>query len=217
MIFFGTGTKVVDGNEIEGFQCSNCGTFKHFTFGHLKYFHLYWIPTLLLSKNVGLECSNCKMAILGKDVPKDVATNIKSNIFSAKQILPLFSGLFILCCAIAFMVYQDHQQGIQDNVYLSKPAVGDVYIVNFEKVYEEELDEFKYGAMRIKNIGEKVIAFDVSQYNYDQVSGVTSDRSKSKIYSDSYYDSESEALEIELVKLKDLKNTGAIFSINRGQ
>lgn len=213
MIFFGTRGKTVSGQVIEGTQCPNCENQQFITFGIIRYFHLYWIPTFPTSKTVGIECTHCKRTLVDNELPPELAKQIKKTVFNKKNVIPMFSGLIIIACLILYGVYAAQQYDIQEAVYIEQPAVNDLYIVNFTKIFTDVDPKYKYGLMRIKQISADQAEFQVSKIAYNKISGVRKDIRERKTSSDSYYD--SEPLYIDIGKLKSMKDTGAIYSIDR--
>ena len=69
MIFFGNRAKQINGQILSGLTCPSCNQEEFASFGILRYFHLYWIPTLVTSKVAGIECLHCKRTILAKNSP----------------------------------------------------------------------------------------------------------------------------------------------------
>lgn len=102
MIFFGSRSKVIQGEGIQGVACSNCDSDEFHTFGVLKYFHVYWIPTFPFSKQPGIECKNCKNTLIGKEVPMNLGKKIKTSVFTAGKLVPSFIGLILFA---SFVIY----------------------------------------------------------------------------------------------------------------
>jgi hypothetical protein len=95
MIIFGSRSKIIEGQGIQGIACNNCESDDFHTFGVLKYFHVYWIPTFAFSKQPGIECKNCKNTLIGKEVPMNLSKAIKASVFTAGKLIPSFIGLIL--------------------------------------------------------------------------------------------------------------------------
>lgn len=95
MIFFGSRGKTVSGQVVEGIQCPSCDNKQFITFGIIRYFHLYWIPTFPTSKKVGIECTHCKRTLIDKELPTELCKEIKKVVFNKRNVIPTFSGLII--------------------------------------------------------------------------------------------------------------------------
>ncbi len=213
MIFFGTRSKIIPGKVVEGIQCPNCENRKFITFGNIQYFHLYWIPTFSMSKTVGIECTHCKRTLIGKEIPADLAKQIESTVFNTKNTAPMFLGLIIIACLVLFGFYAAGQSSVQEAAYIEQPAANDLYIVNFTKIFKDTDPTYKYGILRIKQISTGQVEFQVSRVAYNKASGASKDIRKGKASSDAYYD--TEPLFIDIKKLKSMKDSGAIYSIDR--
>jgi len=213
VIFFGSKGKTISGQLVEGIQCPNCDSQKFTTFGIIRYFHLYWIPTFITSKAVGIECTHCKRTLIDNELPEDLSIDIKGNVFNKKNTIPMFSGLMIIAILALFVTYTVQQDNAQEAAYIEQPAINDLYIVDFTKIFTDTDPKYKYGILRIKQISSGQAEFQVSQIAYNKTSGVRKDIREGKTSSDSYYD--SEPFYIDISKLKTMKDTRAINSIER--
>ncbi len=213
MIFFGTKAKMVSGQVIELPPCPSCENKEFVTFGIIRYFHLYWIPTFITSKKVGVECVHCKKTMLGKEIPLDLAKQIKSSVFTKGQSLPLFTGLFIIAVLGILLAKSVHQNNLNEAEYIQYPANNDIYIVDFKKLFPNSDADYKYGLLKIKSIVSGEIEFQVGNMVYNKRSGLTKDISSNKTSRDSYYDDEPYYVDVD--KLKKMKGLGIIDSIKR--
>ena len=213
MIFFGTKGKVIAGDQVHGVQCPNCQNGQFVTFGILNYFHLYWIPTFLTSKKVGMECTNCKRTLIGDEVPSHFVEQIKERVFTTGRTLPMFSGLFIIALLGLGIAYTVQQDTAREATYLAEPAVNDFYIVDFAKIFEEVDPEYHYGVMQITNVTPTDIEMRVSLIAYNMASGVRDDVREGKAAADSYY--EEGIVTFEIGELQAYADAGAVHSIER--
>lgn len=212
MIFFGSKGKVITGAPIAEISCPDCGNNGLLSFGIIKYFHLYWIPTFPTSKTVGAECTHCRRALTDNEISPVVKDQIKSSLFSARRSLPMFSGSIIIALILAFGAYTAHNESLKTVTYLEQPAVNDIYQVDFFELYEDSDPTYKYGAMRVTQLSDKQVELQVS-IAYNQKSGVRDDISKNKTSSNSYYD--DELLYINKEDLVKLHEAGAIYHASR--
>lgn len=213
MIFFGSRGKTVSGQLIEGIQCPSCENQQFISFGTIRYFHLYWIPTFPTSKTVGIECTHCKRTLVDKEIATDLSKRIKAAVFTKSNVIPMFSGLILIVCLLSVGVYAAKQDDKQDMAYIEHPSVNDLYIVDFTKIFDDTDPKYKYGVMRLRDITSGQAEFQVSSLAYNKKSGVRKDIRDRKTSSDSYYDSETFLVDID--KLKSMKASRAIDSIER--
>lgn len=213
MIFFGSKGKTVSGPLIEGIQCQNCENSQFITFGIIRYFHLYWIPTFPTSKKAGIECTNCKRTLVDKELPAELSKQIKTTVFNRKNTIPMFSGLIIIACLVLFGAFVVQQDSMRQVEYIEKPAINDLYIVDISKLFTDADPEYKYGVLRISQISSGEAEFQVSRIAYTKTSGVRKDIQERKASVDSYY--VGEPLFIAIDRLKNMKDSGAIYSIER--
>ncbi len=213
MIFFGSKGKVVAGDVVQGVQCPSCQNSQHASFGILNYFHLYWIPTFLTSRKAGIECMHCKRTLVGDELPSHLAEQIKSGVFTTGNTLPMFSGLIIIGVLTMFGVYAAQQDDAREATYIAQPAVDDYYVVKLTEMYDEVDAEYPYGLMRITDVSSNGIEMQVGNMAYNKASGVQKDIRQGKASADTYYN--SEIILLEVADLKQLRDSGAIYSIER--
>ena len=213
MIFFGSKGKVVAGELVQGVQCSSCEHSQHTSFGILNYFHIYWIPTFLTSKKVGLECAHCKKTLVGDEVPSHFVDEIKPGVFTTGNTLPMFSGLILIGLIAIGLTYAGQQADVREATYITQPAVNDYYVVDFTEMYTEADSEYPYGLLRVANVSSGVVELQVGSMIYNRTTGVRSDIRDGKAAAENYY--ESETLHFGLAELQGLKESGAIRSIVR--
>lgn len=213
MIIFGSRGTTVAGKFVEGVECPSCGNNQFGTFGILRYFHLFWIPVFPTSKVPGIECTHCKKTLIGKELPKTLSKQIKSTVFTKKNTLPMYSGLVVITFLALFLAYEIEQDELKEAAYIDLPAINDLYIVNFTRIFNDTDPKYKYGVMRVKYLSSSQVELQVSTIAYNKTSGVQSDISDKKALLDTYYDNES--IYMDISKLKEMKESGAIYSITR--
>lgn len=213
MIFFGTKGKVITGDAVHGVQCPSCGNSQFLSFGILRYFHLYWIPTFPTSKKVGMECTHCKRALVDGEVPSHFVDQIKSSVFTTGNTFSMFSGLILIGLLAMGIAYTGQQQDTREATYIAQPAVNDFYVVDFRDIYAEADTEYPYGLMRVSNVSANGVEVQVGSMIYNMASGVRQDIRDGKVAADDYY--ESGTIFFDLAELQELKSSGAIHSVNR--
>ena len=213
MIFFGTKGKVVAGDQMQGVQCPSCQNGQLVSFGILNYFHLYWIPTFLTSKKVGMECTHCKRTLVGDEVPSHLAEQIKDGVFTVAKTLPMYSGLIIIVLVGLGIANAVRQDSAREETYLAQPAVDDYYIVDFAEIFTEVDPEYHYGVMRITDVTSTDVEMQISTVAYNMASGVRQDIRDGKAAEDSYY--EQGSVRFEFGELQAYADAGAVQSIER--
>ena len=213
MIFFGTKGKILSGKVVEDIQCPSCENHQFISFGIIRYFHIFWIPTFITSRKVGIECTHCKRTLIGEEISKELSKQIEATVFNKQNTIPLFSGLIIIVFLFLLGMYEVEKTNIRENTYIEQPAINDLYIVNFNKIFTETDPKYKYGLMKIKKVSLGQVEFQVSKVIYNRASGVRKDIRERKTLSESYY--EKDFLYIDIDKLKKMKDDGAINSIKR--
>jgi DNA-directed RNA polymerase subunit RPC12/RpoP len=214
MFFWGTKGKTVSGTVVEGIDCPSCESKQFNTFGIIRYFHFYWIPTFIISKLSGIECTHCKKTLIGKEISKELNQQIKKTVFTKKNTLPLYSGLFLIACLALFITYSINQSGKMQHEYIEQPAMNDIYIVDINDIYVGNVSPgYKYGIMRIKNVSSTQVEFEVSNIAYKKASDARKAINDDEYTATAYYAEES--IVVDIRKLAALKESGTIYSIQR--
>ncbi|WP_207678894.1 hypothetical protein [Desulfonema magnum] len=214
MIVFGTRGRTIAGQEmIEGVKCPNCGNTQHATFGILRYFHIFWIPTFPTSRVAGIMCLNCKGTFTDEEIPGELGRQIRSSVFNRKNTLPMFAGLAIIACLMIFAMITSVIDDRRDIEYLGKPEKNDFYIVDFTKIFKDADSEYNYGIMRVKSVSGNMVELMVSKIGYMLSTGPARDIDKGKAKKNSYY--AGETIHIDISGLGKMKEDGAICSVER--
>ena len=211
MFLFGFKVKHTPGSAIEHISCSNCQKYQIKSFGILRYFHVWGIPTLLTSKEVGTKCTNCNEMLIGKEIAQDLRQDLLKNTFNISNTITRYSGIILIALMILYNHYDSYRTEINTENYIKQPLVGDLYIINYNDLFENKrYPSFKYNVMRIKNLSATSIEFQVSNSVYKtayDVHKVIRDHKDNYNRRHSFY--------IDLSKLQGLKDAGTITSIER--
>lgn len=213
MIFFGSKGRVVVGEAVQGVQCPSCQQTQFASFGILNYFHIYWIPTFLTSRKVGMECMHCKNTLIDDEIPSHLTEQIKSGVFSTGNTLPMFSGLIIIGLLAMGLMYMAEQDDALEATYIAQPLVNDFYIVDLTDIFVEADGEYPYGLMRVTDVSSGGLEMQVANMMYNKPSGVKDDIRAGKVMSDDYYTNES--VFFQTAEIEALQEDGAIYSIER--
>lgn len=213
MIFFGTKGRVITGDTVRGMQCPACGNSEFTSFGILKYFHLYWIPTFPTSKKVGLECTGCQQTLVDDEVPGHLVDQVRSGVFPVGKTLTSFTGLILIgvACLGMYSVYQ--ADVAEEEAYLAQPAVNDYYIMDLTSVFEESDPDYPWGLLRIKEIDATEVQMQVGNMVYDKASGFRDDISAGEAAADSYY--VPGTVSFDMAELRAYRDSGVIYSVER--
>lgn len=230
MIFFGNKAKQINGPVLGGLECPHCGHEEFVSFGIMRYFHLYWIPTLVTSKIPGVECLHCKKTVVGEELPVELANSIGRKIFTKNKVIPMFSGSIILALLITSVFIAESTSSNTELSYGLNPQVGDIYTSNYRKIlgpksdvrfenYDSELKEgwsefleknttLKYGDLRVFEISEKNIYMQTSLVLTNKSSQVGKIERPAEEY-------EQELLVVKRTEIEKLLSQNAIVRIKR--
>ena len=214
MIFFGTKAKIVPGDIVSGMPCPNCQHTEFRSFGLQKYFHLYWIPTFPTGRTVGLECTNCKHALVDADMPMQVEGQVREKVFAGRSSIPMFTGSILIAVLVGFLWNAVQQDNAEEAAWFAEPQVGDYWVVDYSRIGDGEIDaEYPYGLMRVVELDGEMAYFEVSTTVYNKPMGVQSDIREGLAADASYYD--EEIVSLDAVQMQELRDTRAIYSIER--
>lgn len=213
MIVFGTKSKVVQGQHVEGAECPECGNQQFVSFGLLKYFHVFWIPFIPTSREAGMQCAHCKKMLVGKELPKDLRGNIKEAVFNKKNTAPMFAGLIVVSVLIVMVGMGAEQSESKSDEYVESPAVGDLYVINLPKIFESTNSEYKYGVMRVRQTFEDGVEVDVGSFSYNRSSGSDKAIRKGEVSESGYF--EGEPVYLTEDQLTSFRESRAILSVSR--
>jgi hypothetical protein len=173
MIIFGTNNKVIDGRTLVGTPCPTCSHTEYRTYGIQRYFHLYWIPTVPLSRRAGIECTHCQHALEGDAMPADMARQAWDGVFTGRSLVPMFTGLILIGLLVLYGVHAGTQADARRAALLEAPVVGDYYVVDYTTFYDEADEAFPYGVWRLTTVEDDSLHFQVSQTHYSIWTGAT--------------------------------------------
>ena len=125
----------------------------------------------------------------------------------------MFSGSIIIGILIMMGMYAVQHDDAREATYVAQPAVNDYYVVNLTEIFEEVDTEYPYGLMRIADVTSTGIEMQVGNMAYNKASGVKKDIRQGKASADTYYG--SEIILFELADLQQLRDSGAVYSIER--
>jgi hypothetical protein len=186
MLIYGRKSKVVPGPGLDGIDCPNCENKSFNSFGILEFFHLYHIPTLPTKKQVGIECTNCKAALVGKEVPEAITAQVKPEVFTAARTIPLYAGLLAIAIVIGIVVFMGQQRNAETAGYLANPAANDIYTIRVDDIFTDADSTYPYGSMRLVSIEGDIFQFQISSSAYNKSKGVRQDINSGKASEESY-------------------------------
>ena len=212
-IFFGSKTKVIQGQHVEGDACSSCGHNQFGTFGLMRYLHIFWIPVIPVSKKAGMQCTHCKKTLEGKELPKALSSKIKKVVFTKKNTAPMFAGVIIFVLLITAASISVKRDDSNSDNYVESPAVGDLYVVNFEKMIEGANTGYKYGVMRVLQVSQDGVELAISKNGYKRSSSTNKAIRNGETSKPDFFESEPAFMKIG--QLKTFRESKAILSVSR--
>lgn len=95
MILFGIRERTLRGPSYNGLACPHCRSTRFETHGRQRYFHLYWVPTIPLSRSIVAECASCGHTMPSDSLPAHLVNRTAPAIFTTGRTLSRFIGLVI--------------------------------------------------------------------------------------------------------------------------
>jgi len=213
MIFFGTRSRTIEGELIHGAPCPNCGQTEFQTFGVQSYFHVYWIPVIPTTRNVGLVCVNCKNARLDDELEAGLRETLKKSILKPLHAVSMFAGTFIIALVVAGLSYSSGRAKDREISYLETPLPADVYVIDFDEVFEGGDPEYPYGIIQVVRVEGAVVTCRMADVIYTGISGPNEDIDQDKVWDEGYYNDRSVTFQIG--ELVDLRTSGVISKVAR--
>lgn len=214
MLIWGTRGKVFKSNAAYAMDCPACGQREHLGYALAQYFHLFWIPTILWEKEVGLICTHCQRASSGNEVSPQVRTEVKQAVLSPLKKLPYFTGLFLIAALIAWGMHTSAEQKREMQEYVAHPQVGDFYIADMSGFLDiEKTDDIRFGLLRIIETSGEQTMFKAGKVLSNKPEQIKTDVTRGKALADEYYI--SPALVINNADLQSLMDNGTFKDIIR--
>jgi hypothetical protein len=213
MIIYGRKGKIVEGRQIEDVPCPNCGSRNLKTFGIVEYFHFYWIPFFPVSREVGLECADCKMGLNEEGLPLEMKKTITSDIFDDYSDLYNFTGLILVALLVCFSMISVLLERSNADDYIETPRINDIYIADLSKLFKSTDKKYKYGALKVVNVYQSKVLCKIGTMGYSGASSAKSAAKSRKGQEKSFYSNSATAFEHE--KLKEMKRKRDIRYIIR--
>ena len=98
-------------------------------------------------------------------------------------------------------------------IYLEQPAVNDMYLSDYSRLFEGADKEYWYGILRVKNVTDKNVELWISNMGYKLKNGPREDIRKKEILKKDYFG--EDIYSVARQDLIDLKNKKAIYSVSR--
>ena len=134
MIIFGKNEVFLNGKESVTCSCSNCDKYDDISFVvYDRYFHLFWIPTIVYYKSGTATCDNCEISWKPRKMPEHIKRKFKE--FKKETRIPFwhFTGLILIGIFILFLWNSSYQKKKEITKIIENPVVGDVYYYKSDK------------------------------------------------------------------------------------
>lgn len=211
MIIFGMRGKTISGQETSGPACDHCGTSLYLTFCLLRYFHIFWIPIVPTSTTCGLECRHCRKVRLGKELPGDLARDIRQRLFSPARLIPYFTGAVLIVAVVGLAVSSGVQEAKNTDRFIAAPRVNDLYVFSSDKLSKDAA--FPYTIMKVVSVENDGVLLQMGEVHYKTVTGASEAITSGEAYRDDYYS--DEVFTPSTAELKSFLERGMIDSVRR--
>ncbi|WP_424002081.1 hypothetical protein [Maribacter sp. IgM3_T14_3] len=200
MIFFGTGSAKLNSVITRNITCQHCNNQDTVYINiYRKHAHVFWIPMFPLGKSGSSYCTHCKETLSPKQMPEALKMQYKNIKSDAKGPIWQFSGLLVLALLIGFAIYSGGKDKENTQLYLSAPAVGDIY--------EYKADNGSYSTMRLMKVTSDSLYLSLNDYEISK---------KSRLYKIDKDENYSEVTYgYSKNEISQMQKEGIILDINR--
>ncbi|MDP2527632.1 hypothetical protein [Maribacter dokdonensis] len=200
MIFFGTGSASLDSVKTRNITCQHCNNQDTIYINiYRRHAHVFWIPVFPLGKSGSSYCTHCKETLSPKQMPEALKMQYKNIKGEAKGPIWQFSGLLIFALLIVFAIYSSGKNKEDTQLYLTQPAVGDIY--------EYNANNGSYSTMRLEKVTTDSLFLSLNDFEISKKSRIYK-IDKDENYSEITYGySKSEMIQMH--------KEGIVFDINR--
>lgn len=202
MIFYGWKPVVIGTQLVKNYKCSSCDEVDTTYLSiYSTHFHIFWIPVFPFNKKSISVCGNCDFEYSKKDMPNNISSAQEMMSMNTKIPKWQFSGLAIIGAVILWSMYGSSEDKKENFALVHSPEVGDVY------EYKEEEEEHKYSIMRIYEISEDSLWFQLNNYEVDKRNS-TDELNVDSCFSDYYIQHSKE-------KIDSMLHDGTIMDVLR--
>lgn len=159
MIVYGTGSKDLGTQKIQGAKCPNCESNEIYVNAVSRYADVFWIPIFPFSKKFFSVCQNCEQVLEKKEMPQQLKDKVDMEKHHFKTPFYLFSGLIIIALLIGYGIYSSyqHDQEMAENV--THIEANDIM------VFKEGAEEYSFA--KVVEVKNDTIFIQVGQYSYE--------------------------------------------------
>ncbi|GAB6126283.1 hypothetical protein JCM14124_19890 [Humidesulfovibrio idahonensis] len=215
MLVWGTKGKLFRNDATYSTSCKNCGHLEHLSYILAKYFHLFWIPTILWEKEIGLICTKCNGSITGSAISADIRAEVRKSLLPPRKKAPYFTGLVLvaLLAAVGAKAHYEHKHTLQDLV--AHPQAHDIYIADMsEFVVIDKGETLRYGALRVETVlNEGQVVAKIGNLRSDKAQRIVTEVNTGKAGADEAFG--DSAILIGPAELQALMDNGTIKDIVR--
>lgn len=200
MIFFGTGSASLDSVKTRNITCQHCNNQDTIYINiYRRHAHVFWIPVFPLGKSGSSYCTHCKETLSPKQMPEALKMQYKNIKGEAKGPIWQFSGLLVFALLIVFAIFSIGKNKEDTQLYLTQPAVGDIY--------EYKANNGSYSTMRLEKVTTDSLFLSLNDFEISKKSRIYK-IDKDENYSEITYGySKSEMIQMH--------KEGIVFDINR--
>lgn len=175
--------------------------------------HVLWIPFFPLRGKVLAFCDDCQATVPGKDLPPESARSVRKQLLSPLGALPLFAGSIMFSILLGFVVVEIEREEQMTDRYLTQPLAGDVYEVNFHKLFNDTRNRYRYGLLRLQAVQDHGLEFEVGNVSYSSTLGPRHSYDAGEHREPSYFG--SEVITLDHAEIERLRDRHIIMSVLR--
>ena len=188
MLIWGTKETTFKGRKTYPLCCEKCHKWEHVGYARAKYFHLFWVPTYLWAKELGLVCTACGHVTCGGLITQQVRKEVTRTVFSPLRRAPYFIGIPLLIALLAWTGHNDNERARTTRDYLAAPHVNDVYVADLsDYVVIAKGDPCRYGLLCVEGVEEGEVRFKIGKSLSNKASRIKQDMELKATHQPGYF------------------------------
>lgn len=211
MLIWGSKGAVADLGVQAHHHCATCERERPFKLAlQYKIHHLYYLFKWVSSKQYLLVCEVCQRG--SQLVAKDVESKLTKNPIPVMHRFGWVLLVALIGLVIVVGKFADDERGQRVSTLAAAPAVGDLYVVNLNKLTNES--GTTYGVMRVLRVADGQVEFQLPRMGYNKLKGATRDAGDAaKLSGPGYFEDKTIVLPQSVIQT--WSSQGSIHDIER--
>lgn len=199
MIVYGTGAKRIDTFEIPD-PCPNCGVEGEQTMVLFqRYFHIFWIPFIPISKTAVSHCEQCRRELELNDMPEYQRQTFQEIKATVRTPLVTYAGVGVVLVVMALGTFFQQQKQSRNSQMILELQANDLL--------EVKIDHDSYSLLKVHHVVGDTVYLLEHEYESNVPSGISELKKREEYH--------SEQIALLTADVKEMFDTGVIIDIDR--